>query len=581
LRQTTTQIKKAVIITGEMITNLAPLTNYCPGYLLPVLNKPLIQYTIDFLKNNGFDELLISLTEESTIPDFLKEKTTAGINISYHKEPKPRGTAGAIKDLEQFLNGEPFLVINSNIFIKDIDLISFLDCHRESNSIITAGVYKENGIHNINENVLIEKDNSIRSFNIIHPSVDRRSPWKSAGIYIFEPQVLKYINPENYMDIKEQLIPILQREELNISACEIEGSFKSINNVQDYIHLNRSILMNGLDQHYEDMKELANNIWVGKNVKISPQAYILGPVIIGDNCTIEDFSHIIGPAVIGNACQISQDVLFRESIVWGGVSLSQGSKLEYSIIGEKATIPNNSNIRNMIALNGLKFGDMNLLPSDYGIRSTADLRWHTPIKGVGYKTLKRITDLIISSLGLFLLIPLFVLIALAIKIDSPGPVFYRQKRCGRNGKLFNMTKFRTMVTNAEVLHKELISKKEIDGPMFKISNDPRITGIGKFLRRTSLDEFPQLWNVIKGEMSLVGPRPLIMDEMKFSPSWRDIRLKVKPGLTGLWQIHGRSSGSFHDWIKYDLSYVKNQSFWLDIKILFKTISVVLKKIGAY
>ena len=138
-----------------------------------------------------------------------------------------------------------------------------------------------------------------------------------------------------------------------------------------------------------------------------------------------------------------------------------------------------------------------------------------------------------------------------------------------------------MVINADKIHQELLSQNNTDGPIFKMVRDPRITRVGGFLRKTSLDELPQLINVIKGDMSLVGPRPLIMNEMKFSSSWRDVRLKVKPGITGLWQIQGRSEASFHDWIRYDTYYVKNQSLALDIKILFKTIGVVLKKAGAY
>jgi len=149
------------------------------------------------------------------------------------------------------------------------------------------------------------------------------------------------------------------------------------------------------------------------------------------------------------------------------------------------------------------------------------------------------------------------------------------------GKFFGMLKFRTMVANAEKLHRELISKMETDGPMFKMSNDPRITRLGRILRGTSIDELPQLFNVLKGEMSLVGPRPLIMEEMKFSSSWRDTRLRMKPGITGLWQIQGRSDTPFHDWIRYDIKYVKDQSLWLDITVLFKTVKVVLKRVGAH
>ena len=140
-----------------------------------------------------------------------------------------------------------------------------------------------------------------------------------------------------------------------------------------------------------------------------------------------------------------------------------------------------------------------------------------------------------------------------------------------------MFKFRTMVKDADKKQSQLYTQKDVDGPMFKMQNDPRLTSVGFFLRKTSLDELPQLFNVLKGDMSLVGPRPLVMKEMRFSPGWRDLRLKVKPGITGLWQINGRSHAPFHDWIKYDIFYVKNQSVLLDLRILVQTLRLIIGK----
>lgn len=200
-----------------------------------------------------------------------------------------------------------------------------------------------------------------------------------------------------------------------------------------------------------------------------------------------------------------------------------------------------------------------------------------------FNFIKRAMDISIASLLLLILSPLYILIALAIKMDSdsPGPVFFIQKRCGKNGRMFKMFKFRTMVASAEKMHFELLPQKDTDGPMFKMVNDPRVTRLGRILRKTSLDEIPQFVNVLRGEMSLVGPRPLITEEMKFNTSWRDVRLRVKPGITGLWQVEGRSEAPFCDWIRYDVEYVENQSLWLDIRILFKTLKVVFKRTGAY
>ena len=187
--------------------------------------------------------------------------------------------------------------------------------------------------------------------------------------------------------------------------------------------------------------------------------------------------------------------------------------------------------------------------------------------------LKRLLDILCSFLLLVISIPLFFIIAILIKIDSKGPAFFLQKRCGKDGREFNMYKFRTMVKDAETLKKRL--KNEMDGPMFKLKNDPRITVIGGILRKLSLDELPQLLNVLKGEMSLVGPRPLADEEMVGDDIWREIRLSVRPGMTGLWQIMGRDSGKFSDWITYDTEYVQKRSLFMDIKILFLTITTVL------
>jgi lipopolysaccharide/colanic/teichoic acid biosynthesis glycosyltransferase len=167
-------------------------------------------------------------------------------------------------------------------------------------------------------------------------------------------------------------------------------------------------------------------------------------------------------------------------------------------------------------------------------------------------------------------------------MSSPGPVFFRQQRSGMSGAPFTLYKFRTMVTNAEQFRHELEAMNEMTGPVFKITNDPRVTPTGKFLRKYSLDELPQLWNVLRGEMSLVGPRPLPVDEVRrFNDLAHRRRLSVKPGLTCLWQISGRNEvKDFRDWVRLDLEYIDNWSLWLDLKILCRTVPVVLVGTGA-
>jgi lipopolysaccharide/colanic/teichoic acid biosynthesis glycosyltransferase len=178
--------------------------------------------------------------------------------------------------------------------------------------------------------------------------------------------------------------------------------------------------------------------------------------------------------------------------------------------------------------------------------------------------------------ALALAAPFMFAFGIAIRLSSPGPILFRQLRSGLNGKPFTMYKFRSMVTNAEQLKHELAVLNEMDGPVFKVTNDPRVTRFGRFLRRYSFDELPQLWNVLRGEMSLVGPRPLPVDEVRrFDDLAHRRRLSVKPGLTCLWQISGRNNVTdFKDWVRLDLEYIDNWSIWLDFKILLQTIPIV-------
>ena len=188
--------------------------------------------------------------------------------------------------------------------------------------------------------------------------------------------------------------------------------------------------------------------------------------------------------------------------------------------------------------------------------------------------IKRVFDIIASFCGLIILSPMLLIVSLAIKVDSKGPVFFKQKRVGKNGELFEMYKFRSMVVNAEELKENLEEQNEMSGPMFKIKDDPRITKVGKFIRKTSIDELPQLWNVLKGDMSLVGPRPSLPKEVEQFDNWMFKRLSVRPGLTCYWQVSGRNNIDFEDWMKLDVKYVEERNLWIDIKLIFKTVFVL-------
>lgn len=198
-----------------------------------------------------------------------------------------------------------------------------------------------------------------------------------------------------------------------------------------------------------------------------------------------------------------------------------------------------------------------------------------------YDILKRFIDIIIGTIGLIICIPIFIIIGIAIKIDSKGPVFFKHKRIGKHGKKLEIYKFRTMIENAEEAMKNFTEeqKKEF-AENFKLENDPRVTRVGKILRKTSLDELPQIINILKGEMSIIGPRPVVRSELEKYGSNQDKFLSVAPGLTGYWAANGRSDVSYEERMALELYYVNNRSLFLDMKIFFKTIGSVLKGRGA-
>jgi exopolysaccharide biosynthesis polyprenyl glycosylphosphotransferase len=222
-----------------------------------------------------------------------------------------------------------------------------------------------------------------------------------------------------------------------------------------------------------------------------------------------------------------------------------------------------------------------LLPRHLDVHDVAGRRYIGFWSAARVSWLKRVMDFVLVSLGLLALLPLFAVIGLAIKLDSKGPIFYGQSRVGRNGRQFKMLKFRSMCQDADKRLEELRHQNEASGPLFKIRKDPRVTRVGGFLRRWSLDELPQLLNVARGDMSLVGPRPPIPTEVAKYEDWQLGRLRALPGVTGLWQVSGRSEVPFHDMVRLDLHYIRNWSFGWDLEILLRTIPAVLTNRGAY
>jgi lipopolysaccharide/colanic/teichoic acid biosynthesis glycosyltransferase len=298
---------------------------------------------------------------------------------------------------------------------------------------------------------------------------------------------------------------------------------------------------------------------VGSGVRIHPSATFVGPVVLQDGAEIEEGATVIGPTVVGPGARVGARATVAQCVIGTGQLVTPGATLRHRVY----------------------VGDADRQPEKTAPTTDATEDWEEPTFGLSaegrrpsfYPALKRAIDVALAATGLVLLAPLGLLIGALIRLESKGSIHYGHLREGLGGRRFRCWKYRTMVTGADVQQRKLAGENQMDGPQFKMKRDPRRTRVGRVLTATNLDEIPQLWNVLVGEMSLVGPRPSPFRENQVCVPWREGRLSVRPGITGLWQIcrHDRHKGDFHQWIYYDLLYVRNVSLWLDFKIMALTL----------
>lgn len=563
----------AVILTaGPAMLNGQQVAVY-PKLLLPIANRPLLEYLAFVLGEVGVKRLLILAFAGSKDYEIEKALPRLSQDVEVMFQESPRGTGGSLKAAADRLGGDPFWVVHGGLLVQ-ADLLKMLEHHRLSGTAATVGVVRltEEAWHM--ERVQSDAEGRIGAIHRIHPLQERRSTLWPVGLYLFEPSVLDLIPSDKYFDLKEQLPAQLQSKGRPARVWEIEGYCRLINSINDYVKANEDVLlgrvsfpMGILDSGKESP---------ARGGYLSHGALIKDPVALSPSARVDAGAMVIGPTSVGEDCHIGAQAVISECIIFPGARIGQAAYLSHCIIGEGVEIGNSACLHETMVLGDAAGWDKEVR-ADFGLERSggADRIRTIRMPQVGgnqfYRVVKRVIDIVASALALSILSPLLLLIAMAIKIDTPGPVFFSQRRCGLWGKEFNMYKFRSMVVNAEELKTELMKINEVDGPMFKIISDPRVTRVGRILRATNLDELPQFWNVLLGDISLVGPRPLAMEEMRLNPQWRDTRLSVPPGITGYWQIEAHDKVHFAEWIRCDIDYVRNFSFWLDMKILLRTI----------
>ncbi|GAC1686401.1 MAG: hypothetical protein NVS9B3_04820 [Gemmatimonadaceae bacterium] len=288
---------------------------------------------------------------------------------------------------------------------------------------------------------------------------------------------------------------------------------------------------------------------------IAPSARLIGPVRVGPGAHIADNVLIVGPSVIARGARLGKGVVLAQCLVLPGAVVDPGATIRHRVVAARGErLPEVRQRRSVAPPTRARAGTESV---------TAAMR---------YQTAKAWAEPVIAITALVLLAPVLVIVAVLVCLDSAGPILYAARREGRGARVFRCWKFRSMQVNAEAMQRALGSQQQMDGPQFKMERDPRVTRVGRWLRRLNLDELPQLWNVVRGEMSFVGPRPSPFTENQVCVPWRHGRLSVRPGITGLWQVcrRDRALGDFHQWIRYDLLYVRHASLSVDLKILLAT-----------
>lgn len=454
---------------------------------------------------------------------------------------------------------EPVIVLVNGRQFPMCDISQAIRLHRQGRADATFFELADSPVPAYQEKLHMHPDGRVERVSRIYGQaapVPESAPWPA--LVILSRPAMKRLGGINLPQKLEHWPSLMLRAGLKAAGLTMVGRSYDLNDRNQLHELADAILrfhpqwLGGTSSLYER----SGKVYIGRNVIIPESAQMIGPVAIGDETVIGEDCVIVGPTVIGRGSRIENGAILRRCLVQPNPDLGSQSIHSPGLPAQAFQADRPIRLQSILEAPSL---------------------W-AEIKHIGYHFTKRGIDLLGSLLFILCSIPFYPFIALAIKINSPGPVFYGHIRQGRGGRNFKCWKFRTMIPDAEAAKIELLKRNEVDGPQFKMKDDPRIFFVGKWLRKLNMDEWPQFFNVLLGQMSLVGPRPSPEKENQMCPAWRDARLSVRPGITGLWQVCRKREGDtdFQEWIYYDVQYVKKQSIAMDLKILIKTFAVALK-----
>lgn len=485
-------------------------------------------------------------------------------------------------------SGEPlYLIFNGHRF-PICDLNHAITVHRQNRCDATLVDFPQPRRRTYDERLAIGRDGIVHRVDRSYDNTSARAVPAAVNLEGDWPViiVLSSVAMQRLLDVSlphriNQWPAVMLRAGLKLRGSTIPGRSFSLHDREHLYELNEVLLRLRPDWIAEagGLEDQGQKIWVGKDVRIAASAQLIGPVAVGDGVEIGPDAVIVGPTTLGHHSKIGSNIILKRSVVMPNTTLASGT-IKSSLVSHAIVLGGDT--PSIQAISSAE-GDLQALSVDRPIRLETVLEAGTlpSLSGARYTAFcmtKRLMDLIGAIIFIACTLPFYPLVMLAVFINSPGRIFFGHERQGRGGRNFRCWKFRTMVPNADRFQSNLLGQNEVDGPQFKMKDDPRVFFVGRWLRKLNIDEWPQFFNVLAGQMSLVGPRPSPDRENQMCPAWREARLSVRPGVTGLWQVmrkRDRGETDFQEWIYYDVQYVKKQSIWLDLKILLKTVKVVL------
>ena len=566
---------KAVILAGGLDFPKCPLDLVLPRALFPLAGRAAIRHVIAFLRGFGADALAVCANGKTTrIRDYLQSQHDLDVPVHYSEDRHPRGPAGCLKDVAALLGTGPFVAVSGDMLL-DFDLRLALEAHRRGGASVTMVVGAPPRAASPCE---VRLRPGTRQVESVRRHFDRNidpsqlSPW---NCFIMDPACLAYVPERGFCDIKEQLIPALQADGRLVEAFVPSGRCARVGPFSEYLKLHGEAMLGTwpVRDGLRGYRQRGPNVWVHPSAKVEAGARLMGPVVVGRGARVSARAYLQGPVAVGHGSRIDAGARVCRSVIWDDATIASGADVDGCVVANRAEVQLNSCLRgaSVLASRAIRGHRVSRAPVADPEATTETGHTARPRRLRAYQAIKRALDILGAAVGLLITVPLYPFIALAIKLNSRGPVFYGQRRQCQGGRPFTCLKFRTMSDGADQMRAQI--GNDVDGPQFKLRNDPRITRVGRLLRKTNLDEIPQLWNVLLGQMSLVGPRPLPPDENAICREWREARLSMKPGLTGLWQVRRspcRGEGDFQEWIRYDMQYYWERSVTVDLAIISET-----------